>query len=191
MGFFKKIQKAFGMLRQEVRILVIGLDNSGKTTLINHIKPGSTSTFEVTPTVGYNVEEFSKNNLNFTVFDMSGEGRYRNLWEHYYESVQAIIYVVDSTDNLRLCVASDELQSLLSHPSLSSRPCPLLFFANKMDVPGSLTPVEVMTGMQLDEIRDRPWHITASNALTGTGVEEGVGWLSEKIMENQERINHK
>ena len=60
-----------------------------------------------------------------------------------------------------------------------------------MDVPGSLTPVEVMTGMQLDEIRDRPWHITASNALTGTGVEEGVGWLSEKIMENQERINHK
>ncbi|GMI36890.1 hypothetical protein TrRE_jg11112 [Triparma retinervis] len=191
MGFFKKIQKAFGMLRQEVRILVIGLDNSGKTTLINHIKPSSSSTFEVTPTVGYNVEEFSKNNLNFTVFDMSGEGRYRNLWEHYYESVQAIIYVIDSTDSLRLCVSSDELSTLLSHPSLSSRSLPLLFFSNKMDVPGALSPVEVMKGMELEEIKDRPWHITASNAITGAGVEEGVAWLSEKIIENQERGGHK
>ena len=99
--------------------------------------------------------------------------------------------MIDSTDNLRLCVSEDELSTLLSHPSISSRSVPLLFFANKMDVPGALGPVEVMKGMGLEGIRDRPWHITASNALTGAGVEEGVRWLSEKIMESKERGGHK
>ena len=75
------------------------------------------------PTVGFQVEEFTKNNLNFTVFDMSGQDRYRSLWENYYRdvqveifladllacehltSLQAIIFVVDCTDKIRLCVA--------------------------------------------------------------------------------------
>jgi ADP-ribosylation factor-like protein 6 len=56
------------------------------------------NTFEVTPTVGFQVEAFSKNNLNFTIFDMSGQSRYRELWSHYYREVQAIIFVLDSTD---------------------------------------------------------------------------------------------
>jgi ADP-ribosylation factor-like protein 6 len=53
------------------------------------------------PTVGFAVEEFTKNNISFTVFDMSGQGRYRNLWEHYYKDVQAIIFVVDTSDKIR------------------------------------------------------------------------------------------
>ena len=91
------IASALGLTRQEARILVIGLDNSGKTTLIHHLKPKKATTFEVTPTVGFQVEEFSKNNINFTIYDMSGQGRYRSLWEHYYSDVQAIIYGTMST----------------------------------------------------------------------------------------------
>ncbi len=56
---------------------------------------------ELVPTVGFAVEEFTKNNISFTVFDMSGQGRYRNLWEHYYKDVQAIIFVVDTSDKIR------------------------------------------------------------------------------------------
>ncbi len=90
------------------------------------------STFEVTPTVGFQVEEFAKNNLHFTVYDMSGQGRYRSLWEHYYADVQAIIYVVDSTDKIRMCVAKEELDQLLNHEDIKRSKAPILFYANKV-----------------------------------------------------------
>ena len=75
MGLFDMIASVFGMSKQEAKILVIGLDNSGKSTLIHHLKPKTTTAtpFEVTPTVGFQIEEFKKNNVNFTVFDMSGQ----------------------------------------------------------------------------------------------------------------------
>jgi GTPase SAR1 family protein len=73
MGLFKLLATALGIKKTQVRIIVVGLDNSGKTTLINHLKPKKSQSKEVVPTVGFQVEEFSKANLNFTVFDMSGQ----------------------------------------------------------------------------------------------------------------------
>lgn len=154
MGFFKMISNAIGWSKKG-RVLVIGLDNSGKTTLIHHLKPKKVycilnfickcdlfdqciiicvqaSTFEVTPTVGFQVEEFSKNNINFTVYDMSGQGKYRSLWEHYYADVEAIIFVLDSTDRLRMCVAKEELDQLLNHEEIKRTKAPIVFFANKV-----------------------------------------------------------
>lgn len=86
----------------------------------------------MTPTVGFQVEEFKRNNLNFTVYDMSGQGRYRSLWEHYYADVQAIIFVLDSTDKIRMCVAKEELDQLLGHEAIKTTRAPILFFANKV-----------------------------------------------------------
>ena len=131
------------------------------------------------PTVGFNVEEFQKNGLNFTVFDMSGQGRYRNLWEHYYKDVGGIIFVIDSCDHIRFCVAKDELEQLLAHPDL--RNVPLLFFANKNDRPIAKQPVECVQALELDKITDKPWHIASSNALTGEGIEDGIKWLGEQM----------
>ncbi|RHZ02290.1 hypothetical protein DYB37_009330 [Aphanomyces astaci] len=71
MGLFKKLANSLGMKKQSVRILVVGLDNSGKTTLVNHLKPKKLQSHEVAPTVGFQVEEFTKYNLSFTVFDMA------------------------------------------------------------------------------------------------------------------------
>eukprot|EP00599_Poterioochromonas_sp_BG-1_P006312 CAMPEP_0173142032 /NCGR_PEP_ID=MMETSP1105-20130129/5852_1 /TAXON_ID=2985 /ORGANISM="Ochromonas sp., Strain BG-1" /LENGTH=176 /DNA_ID=CAMNT_0014055357 /DNA_START=58 /DNA_END=585 /DNA_ORIENTATION=- len=176
MGLFEMISSAFGIGRREARILVIGLDNSGKTTLINHLKPKKGGTFEVTPTVGFQVEEFKRNNLNFTVYDMSGQGRYRSLWEHYYADVQAIIFVLDSTDKIRMCVAKEELDQLLGHEAIKTTRAPILFFANKMDLAGSLSPEECMEELSLNTIEDKAWHIEASNAIAGTGVDEGIEW---------------
>ena len=114
---------------------------------------------DIVPTVGFNVEEFEKNNISFTIFDMSGQGRYRNLWEHYYKDVGGIIFVVDSTDTIRMCVAKDELEQMLSHSDLGS--VPVLFFANKMDRPLAKQPVECVQVLELDKITDKPWHIGA------------------------------
>lgn len=116
-------------------------------------------TLEVTPTVGFQVEEFAKNNINFTVYDMSGQGRYRSLWEHYYSDAQAIIFVIDSTDRIRICVAKEELEQLLAHSAIRDSTAPILFFANKMDLAGSMAPDECMEELGLDRIRDKAWSI--------------------------------
>lgn len=96
------------------------------------------------------MEEFAKNGISFTIFDMSGQGRYRNLWEHYYKEVGGIIFCIDSTDKIRMCVAKDELDTMLSHPDLRS--VPLLFFANKMDRPTASQPVDCVQVLIFDSI---------------------------------------
>ena len=132
------------------------------------------------PTVGFSVEEFTKNGLQFTVFDMSGQGRYRNLWEHYYQEVGGVIFCIDSTDKIRMCVAKDELETMLQHASMPSG-VPIVFFANKMDRPQALAAIECVQNLELDKIADKPWHIAASNALTGEGLEEGISWLGQQM----------
>ena len=145
---------------------------------------------------------------------MSGQGRYRNLWEHYYKECQGIVFVVDSSDKMRMVVAKDELDMLLQHPDIRSRKIPILFFANKMDCRDSLSSVKVSQTLGnrvyqngkkfgflinvdiylkydfsgLERIMDKPWHICASNAVTGEGLHEGVEWLTAQI---KDQMDHK
>ncbi|XP_068765363.1 very large A-kinase anchor protein isoform X1 [Struthio camelus] len=84
MGLFDKLAGWLGLKKKEVHVLCLGLDNSGKTTIINKLKPSNAQTQDIVPTIGFNIEKFKTSSLSFTVFDMSGQGRYRNLWEHYY-----------------------------------------------------------------------------------------------------------
>ena len=107
----------------------------------------------------------------------------KDLWQRYYQDVQGIIFVVDSAEAIRFVLAKDELQILLEDDNIRDAPVPILFFANKMDMASAATPVEVMEALDLISIKTKPWHITASNALTGTGVDEGLRWLTDKIKE--------
>jgi len=132
-------------------------------------------------TVGFLVEKFKYGSVNFTMFDMSGQGRYRNLWEHYYGETEGIIFVVDSSDTIRMCVVKDELDSLLAHKDMVKRSVPILFFANKMDMPKAVSPAQISELLELNKLVDRPWNIVASNALNGNGLEEGVKWISEQL----------
>ena len=93
----------------------------GKSTLINYLKPEGYRRQEIVPTIGYSVEQFSVGRINFTVFDMSGQGKSRPLWEHYYRDAHAVIFVVDSTDRLRMEVAREELNNLLQHADVATR----------------------------------------------------------------------
>lgn len=114
---------------------------------------------------------------------MSGHGRYRDLWEHYYKDCHGVIFVVDSSDRLRLVVVKEELDLLLQHPDISNKRIPILFFANKMDCKEALSSVKIAAALGLDKIMDKPWHIAASNALTGEGLQEGVEWITQQIRE--------
>jgi ADP-ribosylation factor-like protein 6 len=157
-----------------------------------------TKAHNVLPTIGFNVEVFKHDrfvcihiyplcelflacSISFTVWDMSGQGRYRNLWEHYYEDIEAVIFVVDSSDKLRMSVAQEELKTLLTHRKIQDRNIPILLLANKMDIRGSLTAIQCSKAMDLDLLaKDRSYHICSTNALTGDGLEEAVQWLSGK-----------
>lgn len=181
MGLFDKLAGWLGLKKKEVNVLCLGLDNSGKTTIINQLKPTNAQAQDIVPTIGFSIEKFKTSSLSFTVFDMSGQGRYRNLWEHYYKEGQAIIFVIDSSDKLRMVVAKEELDTLLNHPDIKHRRIPILFFANKMDLREALSSVKVSQLLCLENIKDKPWHICASNAVQGEGLQEGVDWLQEQI----------
>uniref|UniRef100_A0A8K9X755 ADP-ribosylation factor-like protein 6 n=1 Tax=Oncorhynchus mykiss TaxID=8022 RepID=A0A8K9X755_ONCMY len=193
MGLFDKLSGWLGLKKKEVNVLCLGLDNSGKTTIINQLKPSNlrlygplsddwkhvsqTQTQDIVPTIGFNIEKFKSSSLSFTVFDMSGQSRYRNLWEHYYKESHAIIFVIDSGDKLRMVVAKEELDTLLNHQDICSRRMPVLLFANKSDLREAMSSVKVSQLLCLENIKDKPWHICASNAVKGEGLQEGVDWL--------------
>ncbi|XP_076655734.1 ADP ribosylation factor-like 6 isoform X2 [Halictus rubicundus] len=123
----------------------------------------------------------SVKNVIFTAFDMSGHDRHRALWEHYYKDCHGIIFIIDSSDKLRLVVVKEELDMLLQHPDVAGRKIPILFLANKMDLPDSLTTVKLVAGLGLDRIQNKPWHIRATNAITGEGLQPGIEWLTDQI----------
>merc|ERR1712017_47803 len=116
MGLF--MAKALGRLvgKQEMRILMVGLDAAGKTTILYKLKLGEIVT--TIPTIGFNVETVEYKKINFTVWDVGGQDKIRPLWRHYYENTQGIIFVVDSNDQERLDAAKDELSRMLEEDVL-------------------------------------------------------------------------
>ncbi|ORY43372.1 ARF/SAR superfamily [Rhizoclosmatium globosum] len=182
MGLWSSFLTSLGIIKRKVNILLVGLDNAGKSTIINGLKVSAVPQTEVVPTVGFNVETFStQHRLTFTVFDMSGQGKYRDLWEYYYPDVEAIVFVIDASDKIRACVARDELETMLQNKVLRDRKIPILFFANKMDVEGGMSPSECSGALGLEEIKDRNWTICATNGITGQGVGVGLDWLAEEL----------
>jgi len=93
---------------KEMRLIMLGLDGAGKTTILYKIKIGEV--VNTIPTIGFNVENVEYKNINLNVWDLGGQSKIRLLWRHYYTNVHAIIFVVDSTDKERIGENRDELQ---------------------------------------------------------------------------------
>ena len=138
---------------------------------------------DVTPTVGYSTQAVTASKVKYSVFDMAGQGKYRNLWEAQYGSTDAVIFVIDAADDVRLVIVKDELDTMLAHPDLAGRPdVPVLFFANKMDLDDRMDVAEISEELQLaSALADRPWTIRESIAISGVGLDEGMAWLSKQL----------
>ena len=160
----------------------MGLANGGKTTLVNNLKPEKDRDPPdfVAPTVGFNVERFTLNKCKLTVVDMSGQGRYHELWECYYKDTQAIIFVVDAASSEEQLEESRQmLGNMLSHEDLKGTP--LLVFANKSDLLQAQSADDIAESLSLFNIKDRPWQIQACSAKDGTGLEEGLRWVVKQV----------
>ncbi|XP_029947476.1 ADP-ribosylation factor 5 [Salarias fasciatus] len=164
------------MSKTPVRILMVGLDAAGKTTLLYKLKLSEVVT--TIPTIGFNVETVEYRNISFTVWDVGGQTIIRPLWRHYYTNTQGLIFVVDSSDKERMKEAADELHRILEDDML--RGVALLVFANKQDMPGAVSVSDVTEALGLSGV-SRPWFVQASCAVTGSGLTEGLDWLSDQI----------
>ncbi|KRY50481.1 ADP-ribosylation factor 1-like 2 [Trichinella britovi] len=175
--------------KKEVRILMVGLDAAGKTTILYKLKLGEIVT--TIPTIGFNVETVEYKNISFTVWDVGGQDKIRPLWRHYFQNTQGLIFVVDSNDRERVGEARDELIRMLAEDEL--RDAVLLVFANKqgfqqfdlgvvsVDLPNAMNAAEVTDKLGLHTLRNRSWYIQATCATSGDGLYEGLDWLSSQL----------
>ncbi|XP_053993529.1 ADP-ribosylation factor-related protein 1-like isoform X2 [Hylaeus volcanicus] len=127
--------------KEELRFLIIGLDNSGKTTTFEAIKnlyPSRETKVPVdriTPTYGLNLCTISIDKMFVGIFwDLGGQIMLRSLWENYYSECDGIIFVLDSTDIHRMREVSNTMEYVLNHPALCDRSVPVIILANKQDL---------------------------------------------------------
>ncbi|KAI5093372.1 hypothetical protein C0J45_16510, partial [Silurus meridionalis] len=182
--------------KKQMRLLMVGLDAAGKTTILYKLKLGEIVT--TIPTIvfvvvffffltflnvylsstGFNVETVEYKNICFTVWDVGGQDKIRPLWRHYFQNTQGLIFVVDSNDRERAQEAAEELQKMVKD---ELRDAVLLVFANKQDLPNAMAISELTDKLGLQTLRSRTWYVQATCATQGTGLYEGLDWLSEQL----------
>jgi len=159
------------------RVMMVGLDAAGKTTVLYKMRLGDVIT--TVPTIGFNVEELEYKKVRMTVWDIGGQDKIRALWKYYYQGSDAVVFVVDSSDATRLTEAADELRKLLCEDEL--RDAKLLVLANKQDMPGAMSVATITQQLGLMETRNRKWFVQACSAVSGDGLHEGFDWLANAI----------
>ncbi|RCV30462.1 hypothetical protein SETIT_6G096900v2 [Setaria italica] len=165
--FTRLFSSLFG--NREARILVLGLDNAGKTTILYRLQMGEV--VSTIPTIGFNVETVQYNNIKFQVWDLGGQTSIRPYWRCYFPNTQAIIYVVDSSDTDRLVTAKEEFHAILEEDELKG--AVVLVYANKQDLPGALDDAAITESLELHKIKSRQWAIFKTSAIKGEGLFEG------------------
>jgi ADP-ribosylation factor protein 1 len=175
LAFSSLWQRMFG--KEERRILMVGLDAAGKTTILYKLKLGEIVT--TIPTIGFNVETVEYKNISFTVWDVGGQDKIRPLWRHYYQNTQGLIFVVDSNDRDRVDDAKEELHRMLNEDEL--RDAVVLVFANKQDLPQAMPAAEVTDKLGLQQMRNRQWYIQSTCPTTGDGLNEGLDRMSRTL----------
>ncbi|KAJ6646845.1 ADP-ribosylation factor-like protein 1 [Pseudolycoriella hygida] len=162
---------------REMRILILGLDGAGKTTILYRLQVGEVVT--TIPTIGFNVEQVTYKNLKFQVWDLGGQTSIRPYWRCYYSNTDAIIYVVDSVDRDRIGISKDELLYMLREDELND--AILVVLANKQDMEGCMSVAEVHQALGLEALKNRTFQIFKTSATKGEGLDQAMDWLSNAL----------
>jgi len=157
-----------------MRILMVGLDNAGKTTIVMRINGEDTSS--ISPTLGFNIKTIEYKSYRLNIWDVGGQKTIRSYWRNYFEQTDGLVWVVDSSDLRRLDDCKEELHNLLKEERLSGSS--LLILANKQDIQGALRPADIAKVLNLDAMdNSRHWQIVGCSAYTGEGLLAGFDWL--------------
>lgn len=179
--------------KEEYYVVILGLDNAGKTTLLEKTKRMYISNYTGMPldkirsTVGLNVARIEIASVRMILWDLGGQEDLQNLWDKYYSECHGVIYVVDSCDSENLAISSETFRKVILHPDLKG--APLLILANKQDRSDALplTEVEGAFNTGVESIGDRDCKIQRVSALKGEGVMEGMEWLAQRVQQTPKR----
>jgi len=174
-----------GFLKKNATILLLGLDNAGKTTLLHKLKYGSIRL--VIPTQRAQLEEIVLGNVKFRAWDLGGHAQVRSLWKEFFFEADAVIFLVDSADRERLPESRKELTSLINDSNLSNSP--FLILGNKTDLETALTYKELVGALGLENLipedenstfeQSRCIKLFPCSLVEGTGYSQGFKWLSD------------
>ncbi|XP_015444126.1 ADP-ribosylation factor-like protein 2 isoform X1 [Pteropus alecto] len=204
------ILKKMKQKERELRLLMLGLDNAGKTTILKKFNGEDIDT--ISPTLGFNIKTLEHRGFKLNIWDVGGQKSLRSYWRNYFESTDGLIWVVDSADRQRMQDCQRELQSLLVEERLAG--ATLLVFANKQDLPGALSSNAIREcwhgsvrralapcgadasspearggfpeqgleeALELDSIHSHHWCIQGCSAVTGENLLPGIDWLLDDI----------
>jgi ADP-ribosylation factor related protein 1 len=184
-GFYKYVTQ-----KDEYFILILGLDNSGKSTYLEQVKTKFTANYrmmnpaKITTTVGCNIGKVDIGNVRLNFWDLGGQEELQSLWDKYYAECHGIIYMIDSTDRVRLDESWQAFHKMIQNEQLIG--LPLLVACNKQDLDDCLTVAEIKKqfNKSATQIGVRNCMATATSALTGDGVHEGINWMKECVESN-------
>ncbi|CAM9845736.1 unnamed protein product [Choristocarpus tenellus] len=188
MGIF--ISRLFDIITglQKRRLIMLGLDAVGKTSILYRLSLGENVT--TIPTIGFNVENVQFKKMDMTIWEVGGGEKIPPLWRHYCSDTDALIFVVDSHDRERLDMALGELYRLLRELPMDE--ChTVLIFLNKQDLPGAVTPSQALEKLAIDNqnpLKHRSWYLQACCAVSGEGIHAGLEWLYQTMKEHPKEV---
>ena len=161
---------------RKLEVVLVGLENSGKTTLLSVLANGVP--VQTAPTIGLNVKLVKKAGVQMKCWDLGGQAQYRQEWMRYTLGSDCIVFVIDAANPSRFGEARSELHRLLENKELATTP--LMIVANKIDLDPHASEQTLIRELNLDYITDNAWIIVPCSALKTINVDEVVQWLISK-----------
>eukprot|EP00121_Abeoforma_whisleri_P016258 Awhi_evm1s14925 len=164
-----------------INLLLLGLEGSGKTTILQYLIDGTIVEIVPMVTSGFTEREFE----NYKIRDVSGSCKRHSLLSECSKNVQGLIYVVDSTDRERLEASKQALKNYINSEDADAN-MPILIFLNKQDLANAVNIREVIDIFKLQDYNDpllpsRNWSIQSCSCITGEGFKEGFAWLGKAL----------
>eukprot|EP00877_Chromochloris_zofingiensis_P004679 jgi/Chrzof1/14211/Cz08g29190.t1 len=168
---------------RKITIVLMGLDNAGKTTVLNMLRGNLHA--DATPTYGFSSQTIMQSGHKLDIYDLGGGKNIRRIWKTYLAEVHGAIYIVDAADPARFPESQAALSQVLSEPQLQGKP--ILVLANKQDLPTAAQAHEVATALSLHTARSNQFNILACSAKTADErppdirIRDGIRWLVSVI----------